>query len=137
MRIMLFGSRSVSGIPNEVKAQLAQFPRGTEFIVGDASGVDSAFHAVLSELGHASFSTVYCMGYARSNRFKLETKIFDNDELKLTGFAMYNYKDTEMCNDCDMAICIWDGDSNGTFTNINMLKAREKQVYVWQVARGY
>ena len=40
-----------------------------------------------------------------------------------------------MISECDMAIAVWDTKSRGTFTNINILKAQNKPVYVFTVAR--
>ena len=162
-RVFLFGSRDIYGIPDLVVQHLENILTQTngevEFIVGDAPGIDSAFHKALSSIGAASKTTVYCMEYTRNNSYDLATKVFsstydpdtkkvqinngdevidtiDNiekpDDLKYNR-QFYEFKDRQMRNACTFAICIWDGKSKGTFTNINVLKAQDKYVYIYRV----
>lgn len=162
-RVFLFGSRDLSNIPdvieNHIKAILEQTNGEVEFIVGDASGVDSGFHKVLSAIGGRHKTKIYCMDKARHNNFELPVKIFytnydeDNKKVIITDGSnvldeitdinkvediqntrqYYEFKDRQMCKDCTFAICFWDGKSKGTFNNITRLKAQEKYVYVYQV----
>lgn len=161
--VFLFGSRDIYSIPKVVEQHLenimAQTNGEVRFIVGDAPGVDASFHKTLSSIGAARKSLIYCMDYPRNNKWDLETKIFhseydsenervtlkdgetplvilDNirkpDDLKYNR-EYYEFKDKMMRNDCTFAICIWDGKSKGTFTNINVLKAQNKYVYVYRI----
>lgn len=41
----------------------------------------------------------------------------------------YEFKDKQMINDCDMAICLWDGESKGTFHCIQLLSIKDKMCY--------
>lgn len=162
-KVFLFGSRDVYGIPDMVVQHLenimAQTNGDVHFLVGDAQGIDASFHRTLSSIGVARKTTVYCMDYARNNAYDLETKVFsaeyDPDTKVVTiksgdesydtiegiekpddlryNRRFYEFKDAQMRNDCDFAICIWDGKSRGTFTNINVLKAQGKYVYVYTV----
>lgn len=162
-KVFLFGSMSIGGIPTDVRNQLEGILKQTngdvEFIVGDAPGVDSAFHKILACIGASDKSTIYCMDSARNNKFGLREKVFNTEynaelgyiDIKHNGQAVeriegikkiedikfnrnyYEFKDKQMRNDCTFAICIWDRKSKGTSTNINMLKARGKYVYIYTV----
>lgn len=162
-KVFLFGSRDIYGIPDVVVQHLEKIIEETkgevEFIVGDAQGIDSAFHKALSSIGALKQSTIYCMDSPRHNVYEIKTKnfissydpdtkivsigaegeepvIIENiekpDDLKYNR-AFYEFKDKKMRDDCTFAICIWDGKSKGTFTNINMLSAQGKYVYIYRV----
>ena len=162
-KVFLFGSRDIYGIPSVVVQHLenimAQTNGEVEFIVGDAPGVDASFHKALSSVGAASKTTIYCMDTPRNNVYDLKTKIFKSEYDPDTGVVtiaadgeepviftninkpedlkfnreFYEFKDKKMRNDCTFAICIWDGKSKGTFTNINVLKAQNKYVYIYKI----
>ena len=162
-KVFLFGSRDIFGIPEVVEEHLRKIIEETngevEFIVGDAPGVDASFHKSLSAVGAAGKSTIYCMDYARNNKWDLRTKVFhsqynpDNKEVSIAADGeeatiltniqkpddlkynrqFYEFKDKKMRDDCTFAICIWNGKSKGTFTNINVLKAQNKYVYVYRI----
>lgn len=162
-RVFLFGSRDVYGIPGVVTQQLEKIIEETngevEFIIGDASGVDASFHKALSSIGATRISKVYSMDAPRNNVYELAVKKFissyDPEKLEVSIGAegeeptiiqnvskpddlkfnreYYEFKDKKMREDCTFAICIWDGKSKGTFTNINVLKAQGKYVYVYRV----
>lgn len=164
IKIFLFGSRDVYSIPKSVEDQLFNLlqenKENIQFIVGDASGVDSAFHKMLSAIGARRQSTIYCNDVVRNNKFDLPVMMFKSefieeenkvvlrnpssgDELifenmKSKEEAMYNrdyyfFKDRQMINECNMAVAVWDKKSKGTFTNINILKTQDKPVYVFTV----
>ena len=48
----------------------------------------------------------------------------------LSGRAFNYVKDIEMCKDCDRAIMIWDGKSEGTRENIKRMLDRNKPFLV-------
>ena len=162
-KVFLFGSRDIYGIPSVVVQHLENIITQTngevEFIVGDAPGVDASFHKALSSVGAANKTTIYCMDTPRNNVYDLKTKIFKSEYDPDTGVVtiaadgeepvvftninkpedlkfnreFYEFKDKKMRNDCTFAICIWDGKSKGTFTNINVLKAQNKYVYIYKI----
>ena len=136
MKVFLFGSHDVYGIPDVVVTQLEEIMKQTngnvEFIVGDCDGVDSAFHTVLSRIGGRTKTKVYCMDYARNNKFEFEVKTFPSGDL--VGREKYAVKDRQMVEDCHFAITVWDGKSKGTFDNVTLLKVRDKPVYIYTVA---
>ncbi len=160
--VFLFGSRDIYSIPEVVVEHLRKIIEETQgnvmFIVGDAPGIDASFHKALSSVGAISKSTIYCMDYPRNNKWDIPLKVFHSEydsEAKTVKIAadgeeadiieniikpddlkynrqFYEYKDKKMRDDCTFAICIWDGKSKGTFTNINVLKAQNKYVYVYR-----
>lgn len=135
MKVFLFGSHSIVGIPVDVEQHLRDIMEQTqgnvEFIVGDCRGIDESFHRVLSRIGARSKTTVYCMNFARTNKFDFATKVFDGEGLE--GRDFYEFKDREMCRDCDFAIGLWDGKSKGTMKNVNLLKILNKPVYFHKI----
>ena len=137
MKIFLFGSHDVYGIPDQTVAQLEEIMRLTkgdvEFIVGDCDGTDASFHTVLSRIGARTKTTVYCMDYARNNKFEFAVKVFESGDL--VGREKYEVKDRQMVEDCAFGITVWDGVSKGTFNNITLLKVRDKPVYSYTIAR--
>jgi len=164
-KIFLFGSRDVYSIPKSIEDQLYELLQtnpNLQFIVGDAAGVDSAFHKTLSAIGARSKATIYCMDTIRNNQFDLPVRVFKSEldvenkkaivKNEITGDEIvfdevekpedyiytrqyYAFKDKQMISECDMAIAVWDTKSRGTFTNINILKAQNKPVYVFTVVR--
>lgn len=164
-KIMLFGSSTISGVPQNVIDWLYQYvQQGHEFIVGDCKGADAAFHKALSSVGGAERTTIYSMGKPRNNVYGIKERIFDTyyDESKKqaevvlrgntegevdTSFEpiiiegiekdidiqgtrqWYELKDRQMIEDCNAAICLWDGESKGTFHNIQLLGIRDKPCY--------
>ena len=135
MKVFLFGSMGLGSIPAEVEKQLEDIIKITsgdvEFIVGDAPGIDTAFHMILSRIGAASKTKVYCTDYVRNNKFDFKVEMFDGGDL--IGRELFEAKDRHMINDCDFAICVWNGESKGTFNNISILKVNDKPVYIYRV----
>lgn len=162
-KVFLFGSRDIYGIPEVVVNHLEQIIKETngdvQFIVGDRSGIDSSFHKALSSIGAISKSTIYCIDSPKRNVYELNVKTFmssydpDAKEFRIGAEgeepviieniekpndlrynrSFYEFTDKKMRDDCTFAICIWDGKSKGTFTNINVLKAQGKYVYVYKI----
>ena len=131
MKVALLGSYSIATVPSAIQQQLESLPADTEFIVGDSNGVDASYHMTLSRIGASRRSTIYCLDYAKSNRFDLPTKIFSSQDLD--DKEKYEYRDKQMCADCDAAVVLWDGKTNGTFKCITLLKANDKPVYIMKI----
>lgn len=138
IKVYLFGSSSIGAVPEVIEEHLSkiiQQSRGhVEFLVGDSSGADSALHLSLSRVGAQSLSTIYCMDFARNNKFDFKIKTFegkDEEGKDLVGRELYEIKDRHMIEDCDFAIALWDKKTKGTFNNINILKAKNKPVYIY------
>ena len=77
-KILLFGSSTICGVPQEVLNWLDEYiTQGQEFIVGDNKGADAAFHKALSSLGaNKDHVTIYCMDSARNNMYDFPVKSF-------------------------------------------------------------
>jgi hypothetical protein len=160
MKVYLFGSSSLTGIPqiieDHIKAIMVQAPN-TEFIVGDGKYIDADFQKCLSGIGARSKSKVYAVTNARSNKFELDTKIFDlyfDEEKKeatiaedgkaleiidnvknmteiLDNQGYRDFTNKQMTKDCDFAICYYDGKTRSTMRKVDRLKALGKYVYVY------
>lgn len=128
MKLFVSGSKSISVLPDEVKAILDEhIALGTEFLVGDCYGVDDAVLGYL-DLKEYSNVTVYYSGEFPRNFFALCVKTCSCAEnaVGLTGREFHYVKDIQMANDCDQAIMIWDGKSKGTAENIRRIKELKK-----------
>ena len=157
--IMLFGSSTVMGVPTEAIAWLDAYNKqGHKFIVGDNKGACASFHKALSSIG-ANDVTIYAMDAARNNLFKYPEKNFITgyDEVakkvEITAAdgstepfviddvekAMdiphnrqwYEYRDRKLIDDCDMAICLWDGKSKTESHIIQLMNIRNKPCYTF------
>lgn len=161
-KIMLFGSATITGVPQNIVDWLYQYTQqGHEFIVGDTKGADTAFHKALSSVGAVDRTTIYSMGDPRNNVYGMKTRIFDTyyDETnKMVTVTLrekekepnfqdiiiedvkqeidiannrqwYELRDRQMINDCDMAICLWDGETKNTFNNIQLLGIKNKMCH--------
>ena len=128
MRVFISGSKSISKLPEEVKFLLDEhIALGTEFLVGDCYGVDAAVQMYLDSKGYSNV-IVYCSGETPRNNFVTGAKVCSYAEAAkgLTGREFHYVKDIQMANDCDQAIMIWDGKSNGTGENIRRVKETGK-----------
>ena len=158
-KILLFGSSTIFGVPNEVLSWLEQYvAQGHEFIVGDCKGSEAAFHKALSSVG-ADKVTIYSMGAPRNNNFRFPSKQFDthyNEDTKQATLTCegqqvytiagvekemdipytrewYEFKDKQMIQDCHMAIGLYDGKSKGTLHMIQLLGIYNKPCYTFTI----
>lgn len=160
-KIMLFGSSTIFGVPQETMGWLQEYiKQGHEFIVGDCKGSDAAFHKALSSLG-ANKVTIYAMDSARNNVYDYPVKSFltsyneDNKEVEITASdnsiepvvienvekvidiphnrQWYEFKDRQMIKDCDIAIGLWDGESKGTMHVIQLMNIYNKPCYTFTI----
>ncbi|WP_407456389.1 hypothetical protein [Fibrobacter sp.] len=128
MKLFVSGSKSISVLPDEVKAILDEhIALGTEFLVGDCYGVDAAVQGYL-ELKEYSNVTIYYSGEFPRNNFATGVKVHSCAESAkgLTGSEFQYVKDIQMAQDCDTALMIWDGKSKGTAENIRRVKEMGK-----------
>ncbi len=128
MKLFVSGSKSISVLPDEVKAILDEhIALGTEFLVGDCYGVDVAVQKYLETKGYRNV-TIYCSGETPRNNFAPSAKVRSCAETAkgLTGSAFHYVKDIQMASDCDQALIIWNGKSKGTAENIRRIKELKK-----------
>ena len=128
MKIFISGSKSISKLPELAKTFIDQFiENNDEILVGDCYGVDAAVQMYLDSKGYRNV-TIYCSGETPRNNFVAGAKVRSCAEAAkgLTGREFHYVKDIQMANDCDQAIMIWDGKSNGTGENIRRVKEMGK-----------
>ena len=128
MRVFISGSKSISKLPEEAKSLLDEhIALGTEFLIGDCYGVDAAVQMYLDSKGYSNVS-IYCSGETPRNNFVTGAKVCSCAEAAkgLTRSAFHYVKDIQMAQDCDTALMIWDGKSNGTGENIRRVKEMGK-----------
>lgn len=134
-KVFVSGSKSISTLSNEFLELLSEAVReGSEILVGDCYGVDSAVQKYLASIGYPNV-TVYCSGEEPRNYFLENGKIHSCAELAkgLTGREFQYVKDIEMCKDCDYGIALWDSKSAGTGENIKRLHALGKEMKIIQI----
>lgn len=133
-----------------------------EFIVGDKNGAESAFHKTLSAIGGRSKTKVYTLDKVPVNKFELDTVEFKSsylvDEKKLVIYKKdteeiiaeipdiekaedvvndrryYEFLDRHLISMCDIAICMWDQKSKGTFRCIQLLNINKKPCYTYTIS---
>ena len=128
MKVFISGSKSISALSEKVKSLLDEhIALGTEFLVGDCYGVDAAVQMYLESKGCGNV-TIYCSGETPRNNFVTGAKVHSCAKAAkgLTGRAFQYVKDIQMAQDCDTALMIWDGKSNGTGENIHRVKEMGK-----------
>lgn len=158
-KIFLFGSGSIHGVPNDIIEWLTEYNRqGHEFIVGDKKGSDSAFHKALSSIG-AKNVKIYSLNYVHNNTYDFPVRLFstlyDETSKKVTITDSDNiieptiieniskeqdiqfneqcnsFRDTQLVKDCDIAICMWDGETKATVNIIRLLNIHNKNCYTF------
>lgn len=158
-KILLFGSPDIYGVPSNVVEWMQEYNRqGHEFIVGDRKGADASFHKALSSLGVTN-AKIYAMQSVRNNDFDLPVKTFLTyydaetkqvtitcDDNSVEPFIIegvekeqdiaynrqwYEYRDKQLISDCDIAICLWDGESKTALHMIQLLNINNKPVYTF------
>ena len=128
MKVFISGSKSISALSEEVKSLLDEhIALGTEFLIGDCYGVDATVQVYLDSKGYRNV-TIYCIGETPRNNFVTGAKVRSCAEAAkgLTGSAFQYVKDIQMARDCDQALMVWDGKSNGTAENIRRIKEMGK-----------
>jgi len=130
MKIFISGSISIKKLPKIAIEKIDNIIENKyTILIGDAKGVDSLVQKYLVEKNYNDV-IVYCSGdNVRKNLGQWEIKkvISKNGE---KGRALYTLKDTEMSNDADYGLMIWDEKSVGTLNNIVKMKSLNKKFYV-------
>ena len=122
-KLFVSGSKSISKLSDAAIGLLDDaIEKGMEILVGDCYGVDSAVQKYLDQQNYANV-TIYCSGDKPRNYFLTNGRVFSCTVLSkgLSGRAFNYVKDIEMCKDCDRAIMIWDGKSEGTRESIKRM----------------
>ena len=131
-KLFVSGSKSISKLSDAAISLLDDaIKKGMEILVGDCYGVDAAVQKYLDQRNYANV-TVYCSGDRPRNLCLTGARVQSCADLSkgLSGRAFNYVKDVQMCEDCDRALMIWDGKSEGTRENIKRLLDRNKPFLV-------
>jgi hypothetical protein len=136
LKILLAGSISLVHIPNDLKGKLRNWIRnGNDFVVGDASGADSAFQRILMSERAVNVEVYFSGGVARNNLGKWPQVRVDSG-LKSSGHAMHTAKDQKMVEDADCGVFLWDQRSVGTVANLLSLQDCGKDWILYVLENG-
>lgn len=120
MKVLLLGSRVINTIPSivetQIKAMLEQHPDSIEFIVGDNTQLDKTYQDILYKVGAIDKTTVYCLEN-NDNKYGFKSKVVTDNA------------DKKLCEDCNIAISIWDEEELKAKDNIRYIESLKKHVY--------
>ena len=133
-KIMIFGSRSINFLIDEVRALLfAHMYRGDHLLIGDCIGVDYSVQKFLFERNYP-FVTIYTSGYMprhiADKRWSVKDANVKPEDYESES-EYFRVKDMLMLSDCDEAIAIWNGESRASKNNIDTLIALNKSNIVF------
>lgn len=118
MKVFIGGSIGINYLEYAVKDELDKYMSGElEILVGDAYGIDSLVQRYLIEYGYDNVTVYASNGRARNNIGGWKIKAIEVPS-GVFGRDFYTYKDIAMTADCDFALMIWNGKSQGTLNNI-------------------
>lgn len=131
MKIVLGGSRHLEYIPSEVADKLENWMQSRDlFLVGDASGSDTAFQGYLAKKKYENVLILSSAEYVRNNVGKWPTQIVESG-LKSKSSSAHAFKDRKMTQDADTGLMIWDCASAGTLSNAIDLLRQGKECFIW------
>ena len=131
MKIVLGGSRDLNQVPDVVAQRLdAWIESETEFLIGDASGIDSALQRYLKDKHYQSVTVYTAADAVRHNLANWRTQVVETG-LKSKSAARHTIKDRKMTECADAGLMLWDQESIGTLANILDLARHGKDVTVY------
>lgn len=131
MKIVLGGSRHLEYIPGEVADKLEIWMQSNDhFLIGDASGSDSAFQRYLAKKKYENVLILSSAEFIRNNIGKWPTEMVESG-LKSKSSAVHAFKDRKMTQEADLGLMIWDCASAGTLSNAIDLLRLHKECFIW------
>jgi hypothetical protein len=131
MKIVLGGSRFLQNIPQNLVELIKEWTEsGSEFLVGDAPGADSAFQKALVNVGSKSVTIYSSAGYVRNNYGNWVSKEIESG-LQSKSNAVHAFKDRYMTSIADVGLMLWDCESAGTLSNVIDLVESGKSCRIW------
>jgi hypothetical protein len=131
MNIVLGGSRHIEKIPNEVLELISDYVgKNYNFLIGDASGSDSAFQYFFAKEKYQKVRIFSSAGYIRNNLGNWNWELIDSG-LKSKSNAVHAFKDRHMCKLSNFGIMIWDCQSAGTLSNVIDLVRQGENCFIW------
>lgn len=161
-RVMLFGSGSLPSITQDVANLILTFGQQNEceFLLGDGMILDQSYNEFLSRAGLTDKVKVYGIGHIRNNKFKHEevvlkaeynesdctVEFIDNNGVKVyrkfitEGLEKFTSSpkwgsmlDRCMAEQCNVAICVWNGKSKAECDIMNYLSIVGKPCYLFTI----
>ena len=131
MKIVLGGSRFLEKIPQNLIELIKEWTdSGSEFLVGDAPGADSAFQKALINVGSKSVTIYSSAGYVRNNYGNWVSKEIESG-LQSKSNAVHAFKDRYMTSIADSGLMLWNCESAGTLSNVIDLVESGKSCRIW------
>ncbi len=132
VKVFIAGSRAISRLNDALRQRLDRIiAEGHSVLVGDANGADKIVQKHFAEQRYSNV-VVYCTGLkCRNNLGQWSVHPVAPPPNVHGGFDFYAAKDREMAADATHGLMLWDGESRGTFTNINNLVRERKPVVVY------
>lgn len=131
MKIVLGGSRHLEYIPGEVAEKLDIWMQSNNhFLIGDASGSDSAFQAYLAKKKYENVLILSSAEFVRNNIGRWPTEMVESG-LKSKSSSVHAFKDRKMTQEADTGLMIWDCASAGTLSNAIDLLRQGKECSIW------
>ena len=160
-KVLLMASSNAGYIPAEaLNGIVGLVSQGHELIMVDNKTNSNLWHMTLSRLGIISKVTIYNVGNILYNKFDAKEKVFvttydadtktakivDNEtgteEVVESGVELEDFiaskeftefKIKKLIKDCDIAICVWDGENKTVFKYIQLLGIHNKPCYSYLV----
>ena len=136
MLVVLGGTRKVNKLPSEVIELVGNYTvKDSEFLVGDAPGIDKAFQDLLYSRNEKKVQVFTSVDQARNNVGNWTVRRVDSG-LKSKSHAMHSAKDREMTLLADLGIMVWDTQSAGTLSNVMDLVSQGKECHLYNLLEG-
>jgi hypothetical protein len=131
MKVVLGGSRHLHFIPQDITEKLTDWiHQSSDFLVGDAPGIDRAFQQFLESRKYNSVTVYTSANEVRNNLGKWAVERIESG-LKSKSSAVHAFKDRKMSRIADIGLMIWDCESAGTLSNVIDLVKQGKNCFVW------
>lgn len=132
VKVFIAGSRAISRLNDAVRSRLDRImAERHSVLIGDANGADKAVQKYLADHRYVDV-TVYFTGLNfRNNVGAWRVRAIHPAAGVNGGFEFYAAKDRAMADDATHGLMLWDGESRGTFANINNLIRQHKPVAVY------
>lgn len=129
MKVFISGSITIKKLPKIAIEKIDNIiKQNFTVLIGDANGVDSHVQKYLFGKGYRNVIVYFAGNQIRNNLGQWKTENISAS--RKTGRELYTLKDVKMANDANYGLMIWDGKSEGTLNNINVMKSKSKRFFV-------
>jgi hypothetical protein len=128
-KVFVSGSRSINKLlDNEIEKLDELINKNYLFLIGDANGVDLLVQQYLNSIDYRKVIIYYSLVIPRNNIGDWNVNRCLTNK---SGREFHTVKDSQMTNDSDCSIVIWDGISKGTKANIDRSQRLYKPVFIF------